>query len=232
MAAKSGIRAIGGYMSQVHEIEHVFINGHSQLEVICGPMFSGKTEELIRRIRRMEYARMRAIVFKPKIDNRFSEDLVVSHSDHRMSSVPVEGVKEMGEFLLDLGKKFHVIGLDEVQFFGLELVDFCEDLVAAGVRVIAAGLSEDYLARPFGPMPDLLVHADSITKLWAVCMKCGAPASKTQRIKLEGEKALESQVVIGATDFYEARCRACYKKYVVEKREDFKENNIKINMTL
>lgn len=210
-------------MSLVHEIEHVFINGHTQLEVIVGPMFSGKTEELIRRIRRVEYARMRALVFKPQIDIRLSKHLVVSHSDQKIGSVPVKNVEEMRAFLKDIGKRFHVIGLDEVQFMEDKVIDFCEELVSDGIRVIAAGLSEDYQANPFGPMPQLLAHADNITKLWAVCMKCGAPASKTQRISREGKKLSTSQVVIGAHECYEARCRACHKKNIVEIDEEEKK---------
>jgi len=214
-------------MSQTHDIEHIFIAGPSRLEVICGPMFSGKTEELIRRIRRVEYARMRAIVFKPEIDARFAKDLVVSHSAQKIGSVPVPDVSSMRKFLNDFNKRFHVVGLDEVQFFSGEVVDFCEELVAEGVRVIAAGLCQDYLARPFGPMPDLLAHADSVTKLWAVCMRCGAPASRTQRIREPGKQLNENQIAVGANESYEARCRSCHKKIIVELSEGLQISDLR-----
>jgi len=211
---------IGGHMRQVHEIEKVFMNGHSHLEVVCGPMFSGKTEELIRRIRRVEYARLRAVVFKPEIDARFSKELVVSHSDQKIASVPVPNAAVIRDYLGACTETTHVVGLDEVQFFDQDIIYLCEDLVALGIRVIAAGLCEDYLGRPFGPMPELLAHADIVTKLWAVCMSCGAPASKTQRVARHGHKVEDNQVLVGAGTFYEARCRACHVKAIVELRDD------------
>jgi thymidine kinase len=201
-------------MRKIHEIESVFRSGHSLLEVICGPMFSGKTEELIRRIRRVELAKLRAIVFKPEIDNRYSKDLLVSHSEQRIGSVPVPNASRIRSYLGGSTEPFHVIGLDEVQFFDNDIIYLCEDLVSSGVRVIAAGLCEDYLGRPFGPMPELLAHADTVTKLWAVCMNCGAPASKSQRLVRDGQKAEENQVLVGAASVYEARCRACHIKAV------------------
>lgn len=200
----------------MHEIESVFMNGHSHLEVICGPMFSGKTEELIRRIRRVEYARMRAIVFKPQIDVRYSDDLVVSHSDQKIASVPVANVAHIRTYLAAAGRSFQVIGLDEVHFFEQDVVPLCEELVNSGVRVIAAGLCEDYLGKPFGPVPELLAHADVVSKLWAVCMRCGLPASKTQRIQRPGQEKKEEQVFVGAGLYYEARCRSCYLRAVVK----------------
>lgn len=206
---------LGGTMRKLHEIESVFRNGHSHLEIICGPMFSGKTEELIRRIRRVEFARLRSIVFKPEIDTRYSKDLLVSHSEQKIGSVPVPNAARIRAYLGSSAKPFHVVGLDEVQFFDDDVIYLCEDLVRSGVRVIAAGLSEDYLGRPFGPMPELLAHADMITKLWAVCMKCGAPASKSQRVAREGQKTDENQVLVGASSVYEARCRACHVRAVI-----------------
>ncbi len=203
-------------MRQTHEIEQVFMSGHSHLEIICGPMFSGKTEELIRRIRRVEYARMRAIVFKPLIDVRYSKDLVVSHSDQKIDSVPVADVAQIRAYLGATNKPFHVVGLDEVHFFNNDIVELCEELVSSGVRVIGAGLAQDYLAKPFGPMPELLAHADVVTKLWAVCMRCGLPASKTQRLSRTGDDVESTQVLVGASLFYEARCRTCYKSEVVK----------------
>lgn len=200
----------------MYEIESRFMNGQSSLEIICGPMFSGKTEELIRRIRRVEYARMRAIVFKPHIDSRYSKDQIVSHSDQKMGSVPVKDIGEIRSYLGSAARKFHVVGLDEAHLFDNNLVELCEDLVSENVRVIAAGLSEDYLGKPFGPVPELLAHADFITKLWAVCMCCGAPASKSQRVSRNGQYVQEDQVLVGAGLYYEARCRACHKRGVVE----------------
>ncbi len=207
-------------MRQTHEMEEVFMNGQSHLEVICGPMFSGKTEELIRRIRRVEYARMSAIVFKPQIDTRYDKELVVSHSEQKIGSVPVANVARIRSYLGSSTKSFHVVGLDEVHFFDQDVVYLCEDLVNAGVRVIAAGLCEDYLGRPFGPMPHLLAHADSITKLWAVCMRCGNPASKSQRIARNGQQVDGDQVLVGASLFYEARCRNCFVRQVVDLNVD------------
>jgi thymidine kinase len=198
----------------MHEIENGFYR-HNHLEVICGPMFSGKTEELIRRIRRVEYARMNAIVFKPKIDVRYSHDLVVSHSEQKIESVPVDNIDHIRKFLGSSPRSFRVIGLDEIHFFDKEIIDVCEELVGAGIRVIAAGLCEDYQSRPFGSVPELLAHADVITKLWAVCMRCGLPASKTQRIQRPGQEKLEAQVVVGAGLHYEARCRSCHVKGIV-----------------
>jgi thymidine kinase len=191
-------------------------NIHGQLEVICGPMFSGKTEELIRRIRRIEFARLNAIVFKPKIDIRYSPDLVVSHSSQKIKSCPVANVAMIRKFLAGCETSFHAIGLDEVHFFTEDVVTLCEDLVAQGIRVIVAGLCEDYLGSPFGSMPELLVHADIITKLLAVCMCCGQPASKSQRVSRAGSLSHNEQVLIGADQYYEARCRTCFKKAIVE----------------
>lgn len=209
-------RTLPRHMRYMHEIEKVFMNAHSQLEVICGPMFSGKTEELIRRIRRVEYARMSAIVFKPEQDTRYDQHLVVSHSDQKIGSVPVDQVSRIRSYLGSATRSFQVVGLDEVHFFDQEVIQLCEDLVNGGVRVIAAGLCEDYLCRPFGSMPHLLAHADSITKLWAVCMRCGAPASKSQRVSRNGQAVQGDQVLVGASLYYEARCRACHQRQVVE----------------
>jgi thymidine kinase len=212
------IQSTGGSMQQEHEIE--ILSNHSHLEIICGPMFSGKTEELIRRIRRVEYARMRAIVFKPVIDNRYSNDLVVSHSEQKIDSVPVADVSSIRAYLGKTTKPFHVIGLDEVHFFNHEIIDLCQDLVSLGIRVIGAGLAEDYLAKPFGPMPLLLTHADIVTKLWAVCMRCGAPASKTQRLSRTKDLVGCEQVLVGASLYYEARCRSCFKGEIVTLSEE------------
>jgi thymidine kinase len=203
-------------MIGINEIENVFMQGHSYLEVICGPMFSGKTEELIRRIRRVEYARMRAIVFKPEIDTRYDKEMIVSHSEQKINSIVVNNAQRIRAYLSSCTQPFHVVGLDEVQFFDKDVVYLCEDLVSAGIRVIVAGLCQDFLGRPFGPMPELLAHADIVTKLWAVCMKCGAPASKSQRLIHPGQQKDDAQVLIGTASGYEARCRACHVRGVIE----------------
>lgn len=170
--------------------------GH--IEVICGSMFSGKTEELIRRIRRAEIARQRVKVFKPKIDNRYSEFSIVSHSEQSFPSEVIENAEEMLEKSFDA----EVIGIDEAQFFENNLVQICQALADSGKRVIVAGLDQDYRAMPFEPMPQLLAVAEYITKTLAICVVCGAPANRTQRITKSGER-----VLVGATNHYEARCR-------------------------
>lgn len=203
-------------MRHFYDIESVFMSGQSHLEVICGPMFSGKTEELIRRIRRVQFARRKVLVFKPSIDSRYVLDQVVSHSDHKIPSTPVSSVNEIRENLDAQAEPVEVVGLDEIHFFEPEIVALCEELVSKGMRVIAAGLCEDYLARPFGSMPELLAHADTITKLWAVCMRCGQPASKTQRVSRSGKKVKDEQILVGASLFYEARCRSCFIRGIAE----------------
>jgi len=170
--------------------------GH--IEVICGSMFSGKTEELIRRIRRAEIAKQRVKVFKPAIDNRYSEFEIVSHNEQ---SYPSEVVKDAEE-LLEKSFDVEVIGIDEAQFFDNNLTGVCQQLADSGKRVIVAGLDQDYKALPFEPIPQLLSIAEYITKTLAVCVVCGAPANRTQRITESNE-----QILIGAKNYYEARCR-------------------------
>lgn len=170
--------------------------GH--IEVICGSMFSGKTEELIRRIRRAEIARQKVIVFKPKIDDRYSEFQIVSHNEQSYPSVVVEDASEIPEKSFDM----MVIGIDEAQFFDNNLIQICQDLADSGRRVIVAGLDQDYRALPFEPMPQLLAVAEYITKTLAVCVVCGAPANRTQRNTDDNSK-----ILVGAADHYEARCR-------------------------
>lgn len=170
--------------------------GH--LEVICGSMFSGKTEELIRRIRRAEIAKQRVKVFKPKIDNRYSEFSIVSHSEQSYPSEVIENAEEMLEKSFDA----EVIGIDEAQFFENNLVQVCQSLADAGRRVIVAGLDQDYRALPFEPMPQLLAVAEYITKTMAICVICGAPANRTQRVSKESDR-----VLVGGENHYEARCR-------------------------
>jgi thymidine kinase len=164
-------------------------------------MFSGKTEELIRRLRRAQIARQRVAIYKPEIDNRYSEDRIVSHSG---VSLPSIRVRDAGQILDNIGD-VDVVGIDEVQFFGLDLVDVCEQLANEGHRVIIAGLDQDYLGKPFEPMPQLLAVAEYITKTLAICMVCGNPANRTQRVTRN-----DARVLVGAADSYEARCRNCF----------------------
>ena len=173
------------------------------IEVICGPMFSGKSEELIRRLRRAEIARQRVQIFKPAIDERYSSDHIVSHNDMRIRSVGVSSATEI-EAKLDL--RTEVIGIDEAQFLGAGVVEFVVRLADMGKRIIIAGLDTDYLGRPFHPMPELLAVADEITKTLAICMQCGNPAKHTQRLI-----GSEDLIVVGAAGMYEARCRRCFE---------------------
>ena len=171
------------------------------IEVICGPMFSGKTEELIRRLIRAQIAKQRVAIFKPIIDNRFAEDYIVSHNQRKIKSIQVQNT----DMILDYQSKADVFGIDEAQFFDLSIVEVCRILANAGKRVVVAGLEKDYLAQSFGSMPELLVDAEYITKVNAICMNCGDPANFSHRISTEKE-----QVVVGETDKYEALCRRCY----------------------
>jgi len=171
------------------------------IEVIAGCMFSGKTEELIRRLRRAKIAKQVVIVFKPKIDIRYSVDEIVSHSEQSLPSIIVETPQQ----ILELSKDAQVIGIDEAQFFSKDIVDVCNQLANAGKRVLVAGLDQDYCGVPFEPMPQLLAIAEYITKTLAICVVCGNPADKTQRKIISSER-----VVVGAADIYEARCRKCH----------------------
>jgi len=172
------------------------------VEVICGSMFSGKTEELIRRLRRAQIARQKVAIFKPRIDVRYSEDHIVSHNQQKIPSQTVSSAQE----ILNLAGDSQVLGIDEAQFFDRSLVSVCRQLADQGKRVIVAGLDKDYRAEPFEPIPQLLCEAEYITKTLAICMKCGNPANYTQRLTKSSER-----VLLGATDVYEARCRACYE---------------------
>jgi thymidine kinase len=171
------------------------------IEVIAGCMFSGKTEELIRRLRRAKIARLNVKIFKPKIDKRYSISDIVSHSDQSLPSILVESANE----ILSYTEHAQVVGIDEVQFFGPELVEVCNKLANEGKRVIVAGLDQDYKSIPFEPMPQLLAIAEYITKTLAICVICGNPADKTQRKVISTER-----VLVGASDSYEARCRKCH----------------------
>ncbi|MBI5508089.1 MAG: thymidine kinase [Deltaproteobacteria bacterium] len=173
------------------------------IEVVCGPMFSGKTEELIRRLRRAAYARQQVQIFKPKIDTRYADIEIVSHNKERLAARPVGNADEILE---QLDPRTAVVGVDEAQFFDHRVVPVCQQLADRGLRVIVAGLDQDYRGLPFGPMPELLAVAEFVTKALAICMVCGNPAGRSQRIVRDG-----GQVVLGAEEAYEARCRRCHK---------------------
>lgn len=181
--------------------QHLVPRDTGWIEVICGCMFSGKTEELIRRLRRAEIAKQKVAVFKPKIDTRYSAEHIVSHSEQALVSQVVEDASLIPE----RAQEAQVIGVDEGQFFKLNLVDVCEQLANRGKRVIVAGLDQDYRGKPFEPMPQLLAVAEYITKTLAICVVCGNPADRTQRKTQQHDR-----VVVGAKDIYEARCRRCF----------------------
>ena len=181
------------------------------IEVICGPMFSGKSEELIRRLRRAMIARKRVEVFKPSIDDRYSETEIVSHGDLRMHSQVVSGAADI---LARIDWRSEVVGIDEANFMGEELVEVAGRLADSGKQVIVAGLDTDYLGRPFAPIPDLLAHAESITKTLAICVRCGNPAKHTQRLR-----GSDDLIVVGAADMYEARCRRCFEPGIPKQTE-------------
>ncbi|PJA98033.1 MAG: thymidine kinase [Ignavibacteriales bacterium CG_4_9_14_3_um_filter_30_11] len=182
-------------------IQHSVPNETGWIEVIAGCMFSGKTEELIRRLRRAKIAKQNVKIFKPKIDNRYSEENIVSHSEQTLPSILIEDINELLEYSSDA----QVIGIDEAQFFTNDIIDICNQLANDGKRVIVAGLDQDYRGVPFEPMPQLLSIAEYITKTLAICVECGNPADKTQRKTESSER-----VIVGASDIYEARCRKCH----------------------
>jgi thymidine kinase len=172
------------------------------IEVVCGSMFSGKSEELIRRLRRAQIARQKVQIFKPTFDTRFSDHHIVSHSDMRIAS---ENVASSKALLTEVDPDAEVVGIDEGQFFDADLPAVCNELANRGKRVIVAGLDQDYLGKPFEPMPQLLAIAEYITKTLAICMVCGNPANHTQRLV-----ASQDRVLLGAQGTYEARCRRCF----------------------
>ncbi len=172
------------------------------IEVVCGPMFSGKSEELIRRVTRSVLARIPVQAFKPVIDDRYATDEVVSHSKLSVAAKPVSDSQQL---LRSIEDATIVVGIDEAQFFDHDLIKVCEALARSGKQVIVAGLDLDYLGRPFAPIPELAARSEYVTKMLAVCHRCGAPAAFTQRIVESSEL-----VVLGATDAYEARCRLCF----------------------
>ena len=174
-----------------------------RVEVICGSMFSGKTEELIRRLRRAQFAKQRVEIFKPSIDVRYSEEEVVSHEGTSILSTPVDSSAS----ILLMGQESDVVGIDEAQFFDDHIVEVCNELADRGIRVIVAGLDLDFKAQPFGPMPALCAIADDVTKVHAICVRCGALAYVSHRI-VAGDK----QVMLGEKQEYEPLCRECYAK--------------------
>jgi thymidine kinase len=182
---------------------HTMRPGSGWIEVIAGPMFSGKSEELIRRLRRAAIARLRLQVFKPAVDNRYSDSEVVSHSQWR---IPSELVDRADVILDRLDPRTEVVGIDEAQFFDEALPRVCRRIADLGKRVIVAGLDMDFRGVPFGPMPELLAIAEQVQKIGAICARCGAPAAYTQRLVASAE-----QVVVGAAGVYEARCRRCHE---------------------
>ena len=180
---------------------HVIPKDTGWIEVITGCMFSGKTEELIRRLRRAQIAKQQVKIFKPEIDVRYSNNLIVSHNEQSLPSIQI---KDINEVLTHTGNA-QVIGIDEAQFFSEEIVNVCNELADKGKRVIVAGLDQDYRGIPFEPIPQLLAVAEYITKSLAICVECGNPADRTQRKTTSSER-----VVVGASDIYEARCRKCH----------------------
>jgi len=171
------------------------------IEVICGSMFSGKTEELIRRLKRAKIANLKVEIFKPAMDTRYHEQDIVSHDENAIQSTPIDN----SQTILLLASGVDVVGIDEAQFFDDQLPEVCDQLALRGVRVIVAGLDMDYMGKPFGQMPFLLAKADYITKLHAICVKCGNIANYSFR-----KKALAGQILLGEKDVYEPRCRVCY----------------------
>lgn len=180
------------------------------IEVICGSMFSGKTEELIRRMRRAQFANQKIRIYKPSVDVRYSEDKVVSHDFHSIESKPISDSTAMLESLSD---GIQVVGVDEAQFFDEKIVEVCSKLADNGIRVIIAGLDMDFLGKPFGPMPALMAIAEDVLKVHAICVKCGSPAAHSHRLSKDS-----SLVVLGEKDVYEPLCRHCYNEAVGKQR--------------
>lgn len=173
------------------------------IEIVCGSMFSGKTEELIRRLKRARIAKQKVEIFKPAVDTRYDEEDVVSHDANSVSSTPVQNATQ----ILFYAEEFEVVGIDEAQFFGNELVNVCNELANKGKRVVVAGLDMDYLGNPFGPIPKLMATAEYVTKVHAICMRCGNLASYSHRT-IKDDKL----VVLGETESYEPLCRSCFQK--------------------
>lgn len=185
------------------------------LEVICGPMFAGKSEELIRRIKTLSYAHQKIVAFKPAIDNRYDKTAIASHDGEKYQAYAIRKAEDILSFITDDVK---IVAIDEVQFFGKEIVPICEHLSESGIRVIVAGLDTDFRGEPFGPMPDLLARAEFVSKLSAVCTICGCAATRTQRL-VDGAPANYDDpiILVGAKESYEARCR---KHHIVPRKSE------------
>ncbi|MFN7014198.1 MAG: thymidine kinase [Bacteroidia bacterium] len=186
-----------------HNFKNIIKKGW--IEVICGSMFSGKTEELIRRLKRAKLAKLKVEIFKPSVDTRYHEEMVVSHDETAIHSTPVPSSSN----ILLLAGDVDVVGIDEAQFFDDELVNVCNQLANQGIRVIVAGLDMDYLGKPFGPIPQLMAVAEYVTKVHAICMKCGDLANHSHRITENN-----NLVLLGETDSYEPLCRACFQNTI------------------
>ncbi len=180
------------------------------IEVICGSMFSGKTEELIRRMKRAQFAKQKVEIYKPCIDVRYSEDEVVSHDSHSIPSTPIDSPASM----LLLSSDVEVVGIDEAQFFDETLVEVAQTLANRGIRVIVAGLDTDFMGKPFGPIPALMAVAEEVQKVHAICVRCGSPANHSHRLSKNSEL-----VVLGEKDVYEPLCRHCYNAAIAEEKE-------------
>ena len=193
-------------------VENLIVEAHrpGRIEVICGSMFSGKTEELIRRMKRAKFAKQKVEIFKPAIDTRYSEEDVVSHDQNSIHSTPIDA---SGAILL-LASDIDVVGIDEAQFLDDNLVDVCNELANRGIRVIIAGLDMDFKGVPFGPIPALCAIADEVTKVHAICVKCGALAYVSHRLVAD-----EHRVMLGEQEEYEPLCRACYQKALKEEKK-------------
>jgi thymidine kinase len=196
-----------------HRLSH-HLYGH--IEVICGSMFSGKTEELLRRVKRAQIARQKVQVFKPMLDDRYSKDHVQSHDSNRILSTPIQKPLELFNFLED---NTRVVGLDEAQFFDDSIIDVAQKLAYRGIHVIVAGLDMDFRGDPFGPMPGLLAIAEDVTKLSAICVVCGAPATRTQKIAGDSGNS-PNPIAVGAKEMYEARCRFCHDPSSADNQEN------------
>lgn len=184
---------------------------HGYIEIVIGPMYSGKSEELIRRIKRAKIAKQNIVVFKPKIDDRYSKEDVVSHSGDSVNAIPINSAKEIYNFI---DSKTQVVGIDEVQFFDEKIVEVAVDLADKGIRVIAAGLDMDFKGEPFGPTPKLLCVSEFVDKIQAICSVCGQPATRSQRLINGGPARYDDPIIqVGAVESYEARCRKCHVVY-------------------
>ena len=200
--------ARGGHYVTICKSKEMFLESAKKagsIEVICGSMFSGKTEELIRRLKRAQFAKQKVEIYKPCIDVRYSEDQVVSHDSHSIPSTPIDSPASM----LLLSSDVEVVGIDEAQFFDDTLVDIVQTLANRGIRVIIAGLDTDFMGKPFGPMPALMAVAEDIQKVHAICVKCGSPANHSHRLSKN-----EQLVVLGEKDEYEPLCRHCYNSAI------------------